>query len=230
MSLPPRRAARALALVLWAAFFDWLWLSGEWVRFVGPRTAWIVPFGALLLTLVALAYLATSRRGVSDPTLPSAREVGGLLALVAPVIALFVVPGANLGSLAVARKGERTAPPPPPASRHAPPTLFDVSYASKDAVFARQRGIVPGRAVRLTGLVSDSGRGGFDLARFVTTCCAADAVPYRIRVVLARAGAAQPRDDRWVEVAGRLDRPASGEFRVRADQVRNVRKPDNPYG
>jgi uncharacterized repeat protein (TIGR03943 family) len=226
MRLPPRRAARALALILWAAFFDWLWLSGEWVRFVGPRTAWVVPFGAILLTLVAGLYLVTGPNAGGDAELPSGREVGGLLALVAPVLALFVVPAANLGSLAVERKGERTAPPPARASRHAPPTLFDVSYASRDAVFARQRGIAAGRRVRLTGLVSHTGRGGFDLARFVTTCCAADAVPYRVRVV---AGAPH-EEDRWVEVSGRLDREAGGEFQVRASRVRNVRKPANPYG
>ena len=60
--MPARHLARTVVLVTWAAFFDWLWLSGASGRFVGPRTAWVVLFGAATLTAVAALHLAMSRR------------------------------------------------------------------------------------------------------------------------------------------------------------------------
>jgi uncharacterized repeat protein (TIGR03943 family) len=224
--MPARHLARTVALATWAAFFDWLWLSGASGRFVGPRTAWVVLFGAATLTAVAALHLATGRRAPPDERPVTVPELGGLLVLVAPVLALLAVPGANLGALAVQRKGDQAAyRPPPRRSASAPIDIFDVAYASKDASFAAERGIAPGRRVVLTGLASGTGSRGFDLARFVTTCCAADAVPYRVRIV--RAG--NVRDDRWYRVTGRLERPGRGDFRVRATRLARIPTPADPY-
>ena len=43
------RSIRALALVAWASVFAWLWITGESVRYLGPRTQWVVPVGAIWL-------------------------------------------------------------------------------------------------------------------------------------------------------------------------------------
>jgi uncharacterized repeat protein (TIGR03943 family) len=224
--MPARHLARTAALATWAAFFDWLWLSGASARFVGPRTAWVVVFGAMTLTTAAALHLATSRRAPADERPLTVRELGGLLALVAPVLALAAAPSANLGALAVARKGDQSAYRRPPAREaHAPIDLFDVAYASKDSTFAAERGIAPGRRVVLTGLASGAGGGDFDLARFVIDCCAADAVPYRVPVIHA----AHVKDDRWYRVTGRLERPGRGDFRVRATRLAPIPTPADPY-
>ncbi len=224
--MPARHVARTVALATWAVFFDWLWLSGASARFMGPRTAWVVVFGATTLSIAAAMHLAAGARAPAAARPLTARELGGLLALVAPVLALAAVPSANLGALAVARKGDQGAYRRPPArAANAPIDLFDVAYAGKDPTFAAQRGIGPGRRVALTGLVSGAGHGGFDLARFVTTCCAADAVPYRVPVVYA----ARVKDDRWYRVLGRLERPATGDFRVRATHLTRIPTPADPY-
>jgi uncharacterized repeat protein (TIGR03943 family) len=175
---------------------------------------------------VAALHLATSRRAPAGERPLTVRELGGLLALVAPVLALVAVPGANLGALAVERKGDQAAYRPPPRhAANAPIDLFDVAYASRDATFAAERGIAPGRRVVLTGLASGIGSAGFDLARFVTTCCAADAVPYRVKVVRA----ANVHTDRWYRVTGRLERPGRGDFRVRATRLAPIPTPADPY-
>ena len=224
--MPARHLARTVVLVTWAAFFDWLWLSGASGRFVGPRTAWVVLFGAATLTAVAALHLAMSRRAPARERPVTVRELGGLLALVAPVLALLAVPGANLGALAVARKGDQAAyRQPPRRAANAPIDVFDVAYAGRDATFAAERGIAPGRRVVLTGLASGAGSDGFDLARFVTTCCAADAVPYRVRIL----GTAKVEDDRWYRVTGRLERPGHGDFRVRGTRLAQIPTPADPY-
>jgi hypothetical protein len=101
--MPSRHVVRTAALAIWAAFFDWLWLSGASARFVGPRTAWVVVFGAVTLSASAALHLATGLRAPGAHRPVEARELGGLVALVAPVLALAAVPSANLGALAVAR-------------------------------------------------------------------------------------------------------------------------------
>src|SRR6266550_3177740 len=99
------RLARGGALVVWAVFFFALWLTGSTDRFLGTRTEWIVPFGAIVLALAVLAYgygyLRAARRG---PRL-TLREASGLFALLVPLAAVTLVPHAALGSYAAARKG-----------------------------------------------------------------------------------------------------------------------------
>jgi uncharacterized repeat protein (TIGR03943 family) len=224
--MPSRHVVRTAALVTWAAFFDWLWLSGASARFVGPRTAWVVVFGAVTLTAAAALHLATGLRAPGARRTVEARELGGLVALVAPVLALAAVPSANLGALAVARKGDQSAYRRPAArAAHAPIDLFDVAYASRDSTFAAERGIASGRRVVLTGLASGAKGGDFDLARFVTTCCAADAVPYRVSIVHAK----HVKNDRWYRVTGRLERPGERGFRVRATSLAPIPTPADPY-
>jgi uncharacterized repeat protein (TIGR03943 family) len=102
LHIAPARFARAVALLAWAAFFDWLWLSGEWTRYVGPRTSWVVPFGAIALTVAAVGYLATVRSPTSARL--GVRELAALAVLVAPILLVSVVPSPSLGSYAVERK------------------------------------------------------------------------------------------------------------------------------
>jgi hypothetical protein len=50
------RIARGGVLALWAIFFVLLWWTGTSGRYLGTRTQWIVPFGAVVLALASLAY------------------------------------------------------------------------------------------------------------------------------------------------------------------------------
>ena len=45
-------AARTLVLAAWAALFAVLWAADEGQRYLGPRTQWVIPFGALALGAV----------------------------------------------------------------------------------------------------------------------------------------------------------------------------------
>lgn len=223
---------RASALVAWALFFAWLWLSGAADRYVGPRTAWVVPFGILLLGAAAvLACLAATSR--SDRARP--RDVIGLAVLLTPMLALVAVPEPDLGALAVnQRSGPGGVPAlgsaPPPRSPSGPLSVVDLQEASRSAEYALRRGVRDGRRVELLGFVSRaaSGAGGdFDLARFSIFCCAADAVPYVARIRGA-AGAAAPRVDAWVRVRG-IVRREGDRFVVVAERVTTDRAPENPY-
>ena len=75
---------------------------------------------------------------------------------------------------------------------------------------------------RATGMPADE----FYLTRFLVSCCAADAVSLRVRVVGAPPG--ELRQDRWVTVSGRIY-PLLREVIVHASAVTPVKRPERPY-
>jgi uncharacterized repeat protein (TIGR03943 family) len=220
-----RRNAHTVVLAAWAAFFLVLWLTGAEDRYVGPRTQWIVPFGGLALLVVA--FLSRRARSTADLTL---REGIGLACLLAPVLAVVLVPRAELGAYAAAHKSgdffPRVAPRPPASPEDV--TFLDIRLAEKDHRFAIAGGIHDGLRVRLRGIVTREGRARFELARFYITCCVADAMPVGLPV---DAHALRPRlrhEDEWLDVTGRLSL-RHGRYVLVADGERRVRAPSNPY-
>jgi uncharacterized repeat protein (TIGR03943 family) len=234
--ISPTRLARCIALLCWAGFFDWLWLSDEWQRFVGPRTAWVVPFGAIALTLAALGYLSTVRaRSTSDRL--SLRELVALTVLVAPVLLVFAIPSPSLGSFAVQRKegtktfeaaARRTPPPNAPLD---PAFIMTLTWAAQNSKEAEP---LLGRPLNLIAFVSqepDADGTEMEITRFISACCAADAVPASVKVAADPELKALPKlsADTWVQVKGIVAIVPSREYGALASSVEAVDEPDNPY-
>ncbi|MGH2699344.1 MAG: TIGR03943 family putative permease subunit [Actinomycetota bacterium] len=159
----------------------------------------------------------------------SRSDLFGITALLIPIAAVIAVPQAQLGALAVARKspGGATsalvAPPAPEAGRA--PSFIDVHYANESEEYATTLGIGDGTELELTGFVSESRSEEFVLTRFYVSCCAADALPYSVTVVAP--DGSEYADNTWLRVAGVLE--GEGEFKLRAESVREVQEPGNPY-
>lgn len=223
---------RLLALGSWAGFFLFLWIGGDARDFVGARTAWVVPFGAIALSAATLVLAAAARRTPSTPA--SARECLAVVLVLTPVLSLLAAPGASLGAFAVSRKGSSRAvaalPLPVPHGPEQPPNLFDVVVAGQRADVAASLGITEGRAVVLRGLVSRAQGTSIDLSRLITNCCAADALAYTVPV--DGGDALDPDDpyplDTWLQVTGTLRRGPDG-FTLDASTIEEVDAPDNPY-
>ena len=225
--------ARAIVLALWSVFFAYLWVSEEMVRYLGPRTYWVVPFGCITLGAAALAHFVTLRRerkaGSSGGGM-SRSDLVGIAALLIPIIAVLAVPQAELGALAVSRKATGTgatsalvAPPAPEAGRE--PSFIDVYYANDSGEYATALGIQEGTELDLTGFVSATdGPDEFTLTRFYVSCCAADAIPYSVTV---RGGGVYP-DNTWLRVNGALE-SHEGQFELVAGSIEEVDTPENPY-
>jgi uncharacterized repeat protein (TIGR03943 family) len=227
--------ARTIVLSLWSAFFAYLWMSDEMVRFLGPRTYWVVPFGCLTLGSAALAHAVTMlrERKTDERTRGgmSRNDLVGIAALLVPIVAVIAMPQAELGAQAVSRKATAAgatsallAPPEPDAGR--PPNFIDVHYANDSTQYATALGIGEGTMLNLTGFVSAThGPNEFTLTRFYVSCCAADAIPYSVDVL--REGAEYP-DNTWLRVNGVL-RSEGEELKLVAGAVEKVEQPDNPY-
>lgn len=222
-----RRRLRALVLLLWAGFFFYLWLSGASTRFIGPRTSWVVPFGAIVLGLTAAAQVVTMRW--RSATGVGAGEALGMLLLIAPMLVLVAVPDAGLGSLAASRKtsGEGIAgltsilPPEDPDHEI---SFADIHWASESEEYAVKAGISEGLEMDLEGFVTGAGEGSFSLTRFYVSCCAADAVPYSVTVESPD----HYEDDTWLRVSGWLGK-AGDEYVLIPDVIEPIDVPKDPY-
>jgi uncharacterized repeat protein (TIGR03943 family) len=229
------RTLRIVVLLSWCAFLTWLWLTGETLRYLGPRTQWLVPFGALALALAAAVYAKSTHPPVPSSR-PTSREMAGLAALLIPVIAGTLLMNSQLGALAASKKLTARGIEPSAladlASRNATELSFlQVNVAGHNSKFASENAIHPGRRVRLDGFVLHGPRPpnrSFELARFYITCCVADAIP--LGVTIQPADPSRPafeRDD-WLSVSGELV-SSHDELQLEGTRIERIQAPDDPY-
>jgi uncharacterized repeat protein (TIGR03943 family) len=230
------RTARLVALVGWTATFFWLWLGGQVPRYLGSRTAWIVPVGAFALAVASAAYAQSTADAPVARQRLALREALGVAILLAPALVSLVFAHATLGSLAASNKLSARgvdlstlASTLSKDSRKA--DLLTIRVADRDPEAAAVRGLVPGRPVTLTGFALGSGSADsakpLRLARFYITCCIADAVAFDVPVYPVRRPFTY-HGDHWLQVEGVLARRRR-HLVVDALNVRPVREPAMPY-
>lgn len=161
---------------------------------------------------------------------PSRREVLGTLGMLTPILLLLIVPS-PLGAQAAAKQaGSNANLPIPDAGEGGPVTIHDIAAGSADAEYAANRGLEPGLRVQIDGVVITAGGGGvpLDLTRFQANCCAADAVPFTVRVETPAESEAFGQDQ-WIEVTGTLVEDGEGVLSVQAEALEQVSPPSDPY-
>jgi uncharacterized repeat protein (TIGR03943 family) len=223
-----RSLLQLVALAVWAAFFFYLWLSGEMVRYLGPRTYWVVIFGAITLGLAAAVH-AWMLRG-APPTRPSTRDLGAMLLMLVPMLAVAIVPSPGLGALAASRKATGVGaigaltPQPDPGGQI---SFVEINFASESGEYAAKAGIAHGTNVQLVGFVTPTelSEADFDLTRFHVSCCAADAIPFSVPVT---DGPSDLPVETWLRVEGVLERVGS-RFVLAAKTVEEISEPKDPY-
>ncbi len=230
---------RTVVLAAWAALFWTLWALDEGIRYLGPRTQWVIPFGAVTLALAALAHgvLAVLHRRESRGL--SRGEALGALTILLPIVAVLAVPQPELGAQAASKKrtsnavlvaqlafSQKRAAEKPRSSLDA--SFVDIAVATMSPSEGAALGLVPGARVRVHGLVVHESdlRGTFGLTRFFISCCAADALPV---IVPVDAGTrAWPKEDEWQLVDGTLQRRGTSLVVV-ADRLKTTKEPRAPY-
>ncbi len=235
MRVDTGRALRAAVLAAWAIFLAYLRISGDMTRYLGPRTYWVVTFGAVALGGAAIAHVATLRTR-AEPRRPTRGDLASVAVLLVPIVVVLMIPSAELGALAASRKlssaggGEVGAFAPAAPVPGDDISFAEIQYANESEEYAAEAGIIEGTPVRLTGFVTHGAGappGGFDLTRFYVSCCAADALPFSVRIGPS-VGFADPQENDWLEVQGRVARDESG-FYVQAQDIAEVPEPAVPY-
>jgi putative membrane protein len=229
-----RRNVRTIVLLTWSAFLTWLWLTHETVRYLGPRTQWVVPFGALALGVAAVVYVRA--QGAPEQQLrPRAGEVAGCAVLLVPVVMGLLLAHTQLGAMAASKKLTSRGIDPSQLSALASSDSSELSFlqvkvAEHNAKFANDNAIHPGRGVRLLGFVAGhpTRAGSFELARFYITCCVADSVPIGVTIEPGSVHLPRAKRDDWLSVTGELVRRGHA-LEVRATGITHVRAPKDPY-
>jgi uncharacterized repeat protein (TIGR03943 family) len=222
------RVGTGLVLAAWAGLFWFLILTDRIQLYLSTRTAWVVPMGAIVLTIAAAGRLATARTGRPEPL--GSRQAWGLGLIVLPVITVLALPPAALGSYAASRRSVSAGVVAPTAEvSSGPVTLASVAAAmwsdeARESLADRAgtRVSFEGIVTRREGMPADE----FILARFIISCCVADALSVQVRVVGAPPG--ELREDQWVRVQGTFY-PVARETVVDASSIRVIPRPDSPY-
>ncbi len=220
-----------IVLAAWAAMFWFLFLSGRVYLYLSTRTAWVVPVGAVLLTLAAVGRLAASRVPRAEPL--RRREAVVLTLMILPVLVVLVLPPATLGNFSAAKKtrlssvnlrtfyGEITST--------SEITLLSVAAGQTSDAGAEALAKRAGSEVDFVGFVTrfpDTPPDELLLTRYVITCCVADATITQVRVVNVPPGRFAP--NQWIEVKGQLY-PIGREVIVNASSIAGVARPAKPY-
>ena len=225
----PLRVGTGVVLAAWAGLFWFLLATERTSLFLSTRTAWLVPSGAILLTIAAAGRLATARSHTADAL--QRRDAWVLGAIAFPVVVLIAMPPVTLGNYAVGKRASFVGSSIGSSVRVVSGSLDFVDVAAAQSFDDASKALAKraGEPIVLDGIVSaDDGLppDEFLLTRFIVTCCTADATIAQVRVVGAPPGAFEP--DEWVKVEGRLY-PIGREVLVAAEHVEAIPAPDVPY-
>lgn len=225
----PSEVLVAVVLLVWAALFWTLVLTGEWSRFIAARVMWIAPVSAVLLTVVGLCLLLLRPRG-SRPR--AAIERGAVLraaCMMLPAVIVLAVPLNTLSTYAAERRNAFAA------GNWAGSDFSDQQEIGfQQLVGARESGELlqklkarEGEEVTLVGMVSEPAEGSFRLIRFVIACCVVDASVADVTVEVAAGEHGEP--DAWVQVTGQLGFDDEGMPRLENAVVEATEEPDPPF-
>jgi uncharacterized repeat protein (TIGR03943 family) len=224
------RLLTALALAAWAGLFWFLLLSGRSSLYLSPRTAWVVPVGAILLTIAAVGRASSAR--VDSPTRLTAKETWGLGVIVFPVAVVLALPPSSLGSFAASKRSTFASAGFVASAEDVATgelTLVDIVGALRSEAASEALAERAGEEVSFVGFVArDRGMPAdeFMLTRFVISCCVADALSVQVRVVGAPPG--EFSNDEWVRVTGSFY-PLGEQSVVQTSAIEPVPRPKHPY-
>jgi uncharacterized repeat protein (TIGR03943 family) len=203
------------------------WLRGALDFYIHPRYTVLVLLAALVLFLMGGARL----RDLFAPR--AAQRVGGLhLMLALPLLLGVLVPAQPLGADTLAGRGLDLSTMPR-ASQEVVGEPGDWNLLEWTTALSMRGDALQGEPVDVVGFVFQDeqlGRDGFYAARYVVTCCAADAAAAGLPVRYP-GGETLPADT-WVRVRGTLDTVTLNGTSVpaiAATSVEPVERPEFPY-
>lgn len=229
-AISPKRLATAAILGGWASVFWFLLIADRTSLYLSTRTAWVVPVGAIILTLAFVGRLVSLRSAASEGFTPI--EAFGYFVLVLPVVVVLVLPPTALTSFAASRRSNISGAGFVASAEDVATgdlSLGDVAGAMRTNEGRAALAERAGDEVSFIGFVSrdqSTPADEFTLTRFVVSCCVADALSVQVRVVGAPPG--RFTKDQWVRVTGKLY-PLAEEAIVDATNIIEVPRPKRPY-
>lgn len=219
-----RISPETACIALWAGLFWTLIVTGRTSAYLSSRTAWVVPLGAIGLTIAAVGRAMVDGRELQPLTrLRMLRVVAASL----PAVMILSLPVPSLGTFAASRRatalGAGVAASLAGSSEEV--DMFDVSAAADSPEVRSLLAAQEGTEVVFEGFVTDITTDGFILNRFTMWCCVADALALRVPVIGEPDGL---EPGQWVRLNGALT-ARSQDIAVAAERVVPIVEPDDPY-
>ena len=237
------------AILAWGILLVKYWLSGKMNLLLHPNYIWLAySAGFFLLGLGAIKIIQTVIRIVRRSPRPA--EQLQHLALIPPGLSSLILLGTALFGLqftpqpfasqmaldrGVTESLTLTRSQPQafraaikPESRSLIDWIRTLNVYPEPDAYAGQKVSVEGFVIHLPDL-PDSYLG---IARFVITCCAADAYPVGLPVKLSAGDRSAYPPDKWFQVQGEMITETLNEKRqlvIKADKLTGIPTPTNPY-
>ncbi len=226
-----REVPAVLLLIVGGALLR-ITVGGSYLNYVQESSRpYLLATAGVLLLLGLLALVDVLRNRSRDVHAPRSAWL-----LLLPVLAVFLIAPGPLGAYSAARETSMVAAPP--AGRPGPPPLpaGDPVAIGLDEYAIRavwdDGSTLRGRDVQLVGFVTPDPAGGWILTRMSVSCCAADAVPTKVKPV----GGSVPDlpANTWVQLTGSYvpgggTQSTSAVPWVQAADVQQIPVPANPY-
>lgn len=240
-----QRALKASILVALGLFLYGRVVGGSIYFYINERFTALTLLAAVGLVLVAGSYLVLAQRADPDGNGHSRGSLswGAFLLLALPVVFGWLVPPAPLGASALTNRqldiggsggvgsvpaggDTRLAAPADGGARNVLDWVRALHAQPDPAAFSGEEATVVGFVYRDERFAA----GQFLVARYVLSCCAADAAP--IGLVVQWPQEAELPVDEWVEVEGHFElQPFAGEQSavLVAQSVTTTERPRQPY-
>ena len=219
----------AIIFVVWLNIYYWLLRGGRYKAFIQPKLWPLLILALVLLLAFTAAFIAQfSLKSISSFQFAAWAKAAILLI---PVVFLWTIYGQSLGTDAFAKRILQSGPAVPlkvnNSGKMPPKAILDNATSLLDLILYTEE--FNGKAVAVEGMVyrgAQAEKNTFLLFRFAVTCCAADAVPFSIRVKTAA-----PEDlpnDTWVRVEGHFRFETNNEkqiLSISADNIQTIPTP-----
>ena len=235
-----------MAILAWGIVMLHYRFSGKLYLLIHPNYFELVTGSGIVLTIVGIIrFLEVKKSKLTDPP-PSTEHVtlfppglGSRLLLFTAIISLVVTPRVFASDKALKTDTADLLS----STRVQPQEFRRTTVNSEDRTlidWVRTLKVYPepdkysGQKARVKGFVmhsKDIGEEYFFLARFVLTCCAADAYPIGLPVKLEGNRQKYPLDT-WVQVEGEMiTQKIAGkrQLTIAAKSVKKIERPKNPY-
>jgi putative membrane protein len=193
----------AIIFITWLNAYYWLLDNGRYKAFIQPKLWPLLVIAIILLLAFSAAFISQFplRSKASFQFEPWVKAA----ILFVPVVFLWTIYGQSLGTDAFAKRLLQSGQSVPLTTanfeKKASRALAGNATTILDLVLYAEN--FNGKPVALEGMVfrgATMGKNSFMLFRFFVACCAADALPFSIRV--ATANEADIKNDTWVRVEG----------------------------
>ncbi|MFN7350895.1 MAG: TIGR03943 family putative permease subunit [Dolichospermum sp.] len=235
-----------VAIAAWGILMLKYWLTGKLYLLIHPDYFWLAIVGGIGLLIVGFfkgLQLWKHRRQADKANALHINVFppgwGSFLLLTAAILGLMITPRAFTSQTALDRGvteliGATRVQPQAFRAQVRPEERSLVDWVRTLNVYPEPDAYT-GQKVKVQGFVIQQPNVSQEyifLARFILTCCAADAYPVGLPVQLPSSSRQQYPPDTWLEVEGQMTTQTIGEKRqltIAANSLKKIPQPQNPY-